>query len=75
MLANMDSNQTDWIGDTLAGRPALLNLKETAGILRVSRRTVARWIAAGDLRAVKTGVCVRIPRRALAEFLASRGAA
>lgn len=63
----------DWIADVLAGRPALLTIEETAEIQRVSRRTVTRQIASGILSSVQVGAGVRIPRLAVAEFLA-RGA-
>ena len=49
-----------------------LTPKEVAGILRVSPRTVQRWVKEGRLRAVRVGKLWRIPREALEEFLYGR---
>lgn len=46
-----------------------LTPKEVAGILRVSPRTIQRWVKEGKLRAVKVGKLWRIPREALDELL------
>lgn len=47
----------------------LLTPKEVAEILRVSPRTVQRWVKEGKLWAVRVGRLWRIPREALREFL------
>jgi excisionase family DNA binding protein len=46
-----------------------LTVKEVAEELRVSRQAVYDWINAGQLRAVRAGDRVRIPREALDEFV------
>ncbi len=48
----------------------LLTPKEVAEILRVSPRTVQRWVKEGKLRAVRVGRLWRIPSTALTELLA-----
>jgi len=45
--------------------PAYVTLDETAAMLRVSERTVRRWIANGILAAHKLGGTVRVSREAL----------
>lgn len=51
----------------------LLTQKETAAVLRVSERTVTRYVASGALRAVRLGdrpnSPVRIPSGSIATFL------
>jgi excisionase family DNA binding protein len=42
-----------------------LTMEETAATLRVSERTVRRWIARGALTVRKVGGTVRVPREAL----------
>lgn len=61
------------IADIVADLPAMGTIPEVARVMQVSPRTAARWIASGQLRAVKVGTCVRIPRRAVADYLAARG--
>ena len=39
---------------------AYLTIQETAGLLKVSERTVRRWIEKGELAALKIGRAVRI---------------
>ncbi len=41
---------------------------EVASLLKVSVRTVGRWIATGDLPALRVGSVVRVGRQALAEW-------
>lgn len=53
----------------MAEKLELLTPKEVAGILRVSPRTVQRWVKEGKLRAVRVGKLWRIPREALEEFI------
>lgn len=42
-------------------RPELMTLGEVAGRLRVSRSTVGRMIAAGDVRTVRVARTLRVP--------------
>lgn len=49
-----------------------LTIDEAGNALRKSRRTITRMIARGQLRSVKTGARVLVPRDAVAEIL--RGA-
>lgn len=41
--------------------PSLLSIAKTAHRLTVSPRSVWRWIAAGEIKAVRLGRAVRIP--------------
>ncbi len=50
----------------------LLTLAQVAQRLALSRRTVQRLIAAGELRAVRFGRAVRVTERELAAFVAAR---
>jgi len=43
--------------------------KEVAGILKVSPRTVERWIKEEKIKGIKVGGLWRIPESALKEFL------
>ncbi len=45
---------TDDVADTTAELPGVLTLREAAGLLRVSERTVRRWINSGRLGAGRT---------------------
>ena len=49
--------------------PEFLTVSEVAKLMRVTIRTVRRRIAEGELRAVKFGGALRIPRDALLEAL------
>lgn len=68
----------DWIEDALTDVPRLATLEETARLLRCSKRTVTRAIAAGRLGAITLGeggsAGVRVPRAKLREYLESRSA-
>jgi excisionase family DNA binding protein len=57
---------------TLAGYqlPIALDVRDVAGLLEIHPETVRRLIAKGELRAVRIGRLVRVPREALTEFLA-----
>jgi excisionase family DNA binding protein len=50
----------------------LLNLDTVAERLAVSRRTVEKLIAAGELRTVRFGRAVRVTEQALAQLVAAR---
>ena len=63
-----------WVEEAKASLPALCTTDEAMRLLRTSRRTLYRWIAAGKIKAVKTGAGgssrVHVPRAAIAEYLA-----
>jgi excisionase family DNA binding protein len=50
-----------------------LTPEEVADRLRVTRRTVYRWLTSGDLAGQRAGRGWRISERALAEFLNAQG--
>ena len=51
-------------------RPDLLTPAEVAELLRVSKRTVLRWVETGELRAFRFGPrLLRIPRSEVERFL------
>ncbi len=54
------------------GVPTLATKRQVADVLGVTTRTVERWHACGALDAMKLMGAVRIPRRAVARFLAER---
>ncbi len=47
----------------------LLTVREAAALLRVSQLTVRRYIAGGQIEAIRVGRGVRIEREALDQFL------
>lgn len=47
---------------------AYLTPKEAADMLRVSERSVRRWVTAGAIRARRVGRQIRIPRDVVEEF-------
>ena len=49
----------------MASRSPYLTIEESAATLRVSERTVRRWISRGALKARKVGGTVRVPREAV----------
>jgi len=51
----------------------LLTLKEAAEILRVSERTLRRYINENELKAVKLRGVIRIKEEDLEEFIKKRG--
>ncbi|HTK64228.1 MAG TPA: helix-turn-helix domain-containing protein [Pseudonocardia sp.] len=51
--------------------PDLLNINEVAGMLRVSKMTVYRFIRDGRLSAVRIGNSLRVYRTDLNQYLAS----
>lgn len=54
---------------SLADLPLVLNADEAAGVLRVSRWQIYESIKRGELRAVRLGRCLRIPRDEVARLL------
>lgn len=58
---------------TSAQAPALLTIRETAALLRLSEKTVRRRIRTGEIAAVRLGdgstAPLRIPRKGLEEWL------
>lgn len=51
--------------------PLVLTLVEVAAQLRCTRRSVERQVAAGHLRVLRIGRCVRVERQELERFLES----
>jgi len=58
------------------GRPptqhALLTIPEVAARMRVSTRTVSRWIASGELVCIRIGRVVRVPAEDVDALMRSR---
>jgi excisionase family DNA binding protein len=50
----------------------LISLPEAAALLRVSRKSVTRWIARGRVRAWRVGRCYRVSRSEVSTALAER---
>lgn len=63
----------DWIAEAVAELKPLVTGAEAADALRVSRRTLARYVATGRLRALRADDAgssrVLIPRSEVARFL------
>ena len=51
---------------------AMLQVDEVAHLIKVSNKTVRRWIAANELAVVRLGRSVRISQAELRRFLAER---
>lgn len=51
---------------------ALLTLREVAGLLRVSEKTVRRWVAAGKLPCMRAGRVLRFLPADLFRFVEAR---
>ena len=49
--------------------PAMLKVPEAAEFLRLSAWSVRRALELGELRCVRRGRAIRIPRAAIAEYL------
>jgi excisionase family DNA binding protein len=54
---------------TLAKLPEVLTAREAAAILRVGRNQLYQAVARGELRAVRIGRTIRIPKQALLDLL------
>lgn len=54
---------------SLADLPLVLSAEETADVLRVSKWQVYESIKRGELRAVRLGRCLRVPREEIARLL------
>lgn len=50
----------------------LLTIGEVASLLRVSKKTVMRRVASGELAAIRDGRIVRIHREAVDAFVATK---
>lgn len=57
---------------TAAAAVQLLTVRDVAGRLALSQRTVQGYIARGELRVVRFGRAVRVTERELAVFIANR---
>jgi len=57
--------------DALALLPEVLTAREAAAILRVGRNQLYQAIGCGQLRAVRIGRSLRIPKQALLDLLGS----
>jgi excisionase family DNA binding protein len=57
--------------NTMATLPEVLTAREAAAILRVGRNQLYQAIARGQLRAVRIGRSLRIPKQALLDLLGS----
>ena len=57
--------------DALAMLPEVLTAREAAAILRVGRNQLYQAIARGQLRAVRIGRSIRIPKQALLDLFAA----
>ena len=53
----------------LSGGKKLLTVEEIAKELRVSKRTVVRWVQQGVLSAYRIGTVIRVPEEALQRML------
>jgi len=51
---------------------ALLQIAEVAVLIKVSNKTIRRWIAANELAVVRLGRSVRVSEAELARFIAAR---
>ena len=56
-------------GDPLVRLPEMLTVKEVAAILRVGRNQLYDAVARGDLRAIRIGRTIRIPKPTLLDLL------
>jgi excisionase family DNA binding protein len=56
-------------GDALARLPEVLTVREMAAILRVGRNQLYEAVARGEVRAVRIGRSIRIPKTALLDLL------
>ena len=54
-------------------QPEFLTVQEASQRLKVTEQTIYNWIDAGDLKSVRVGRGVRIPRSWLNEFVGYRG--
>ncbi len=57
------------LGDPLARLPEMLTVKEVAAILRIGRNQLYQAVARGEVRAVRIGRTIRIPKTALLDLL------
>jgi len=67
-----DDRSADELAQLVADLPPLLTIEETARVLRISRRTLAKVLAAKRIRTIRptcSGGRVLIPRTALHAFL------
>jgi excisionase family DNA binding protein len=55
--------------DGARSRPRFLKVQEVATLLRVSRMSVYRLVHSGEIEAVRFGRTIRIPERAVTNYL------
>lgn len=60
------------VGDDALG---MLTVPDAAALMRLGKRTVWRMVADGEIESVKRGRSRRIPRQAVADYIASLRAA
>lgn len=61
---------TGTLAVTLARLPEVLTVREAAAVLRVGRNQLYQAVAHGQLRAIRIGRSIRIPKQALLDLLA-----
>ena len=54
---------------TLEDMPLVLRVEDLRGLLSISRSAAYRLVRSGQIRSVRVGSAIRIPRAALIEFL------
>jgi len=54
----------DWL-------PDVLKVREAAAVLRIGRNQLYEAVARGELRAIRIGRTIRIPKQALLDLLAT----
>ena len=54
---------------SLEEMPLVLRVDDLRGLLSISRSAAYRLVQSGQIRSVRVGVAIRIPRVALIEFL------
>ena len=63
-----------WVAEAVSSLPPLATVAEVGALLRISRRTVERYLASGEITAASRGVGghgrVLIPRGSVADYLA-----
>jgi excisionase family DNA binding protein len=58
-------------GSSMSRLPEVLTAREAAAILRIGRNQLYQAVGRGELRSVRIGRSIRIPKQALLDLLAS----